>query len=159
MSVDIERSTKQTKWRWTVTLNEEKDDNTDRGEDHAVELVTGTYKNPHYSMVYRRNTRDRLHVEIDMRPTTAEDTMSALAKLMGAAEELRSGVTDHRRIPATSVERNAFSRQAACQKQVDDESLQGEGWIHEERWMSSIPLYSVSTFNVRVNERTRRTTF
>ena len=80
---------------------------------------------------------------------------------VGAIEELTPGVTDHRRIPATSVERNApfSSRQAACQKQIDDESLQGESRIHEEKSMSSIPPNNVSTDEVRVNERTRRTTF
>ena len=33
--------------------------------------------------------------------------MSSMAKLMGTTEESTSGVTDHRRIHATSVERNA----------------------------------------------------
>ena len=65
----------------TVTLNEVEGEETYGDEDHAVELVTGTDKNPHYSKVYRRNTRDRLHVEIDVRTTTAEDTMAALAKV------------------------------------------------------------------------------
>ena len=86
----------------TVTLNEEKDENTYGDEGHAVELVTGTHKNPHYAKVYRRNTRDRLHVEIDVRTSTAEDTKSTMAKLMGTAEESTCGVTDHRRIHGTS---------------------------------------------------------
>ena len=60
-----------------------KDDNTYGDEGHAVELVTGTHKNPHYSKVYGRNTRDRLHVEIDVRTTTADDMMSAMAKPHG----------------------------------------------------------------------------
>ena len=64
--------------------------------------LPGLTRNPHYSKVYRRNTLDRLHGEIDVRTTTAEDTMSAMAKLMGTAEESTSGVTDHRRIHATS---------------------------------------------------------
>ena len=75
----------------TVTLNEEKDENT-----------YGDTRSPHYAKVYRRNTRDRLHVEIDVRTSTAEDTMSTMAKLMGTAEESTSGVTDHRRVHATS---------------------------------------------------------
>ena len=36
-------------------------------KDHNVELVTATHLNPHHSETYRRNTRDRLHVEIDVR--------------------------------------------------------------------------------------------
>ena len=64
----------------TVTLNDEEGEETYGDEDHAVELVTRTHKNPHNSKVYRRNTRDRLHVEIDVRTTTAEDTMSATAR-------------------------------------------------------------------------------
>ena len=99
LSVDIERN-RQTGEN-TATPNEEKDENTYGDEGHAVELVTGTHKNPHHSKVCRRNTRDRLHGEIDVRTTTAEDTMSAMAKLMGTAEESTSGVTDHRRIHAT----------------------------------------------------------
>ena len=69
-----------------------------------------------------------------MRTSTAEDTMSTMAKLMGAAEESTSGMTEHRRIPATSrgEQYNDFlSWQNDCQKQVDDESLQGKGWIRE----------------------------
>ena len=85
----------------TVTLNEEKDENTCGDEGHAVEFVTGTHMNPHYAKVYRRNTRDRLHVEIDVRTSTAEDTMPIMANLMGTAEESTSSVTDHRRIHAT----------------------------------------------------------
>ena len=73
-----------------VTLNEEEGEETYGNGDHAVELVTGTYKNPHCSKVYRRNTRDRLHVQIDVRTTAAEDTMSAMAKLMGTTEEWRA---------------------------------------------------------------------
>ena len=61
----------------TVTLNDEEGEETYGDENHAVELVTGTHKNPHNSKVYRRNTRD---VEIDVRTTTAEDTMSATAR-------------------------------------------------------------------------------
>ena len=57
--------------------------------------------------ILSQNIRDKLHVEIDVRTTTAEDTTSVMAKLMGAIEESTSGVTDHRRIHATSVERNA----------------------------------------------------
>ena len=86
----------------TVTLNGEEGEETYGDEDRAVELVTGIHNNPRYSKVYRRNTRDKLHVEIDVRTTTAEDTMSAMAKLMGTTEESTSGVTDHRRIHATS---------------------------------------------------------
>ena len=116
----------------TVTLNEEEGEETYGDEDHAVKLVTGTHKNQ--SKVYRRNTRDKLHVEIDVRTTTAEDTMSAMAKLMGTTEELTSGVTDHRRIHAT-IRGERYSDflfgQADCQMQVEDESLQGEGSIHE----------------------------
>ena len=33
----------------TDTLNEEEGEETYGDEDHAVELVTGTHKNPHYS--------------------------------------------------------------------------------------------------------------
>ena len=57
-----------------------------------------------------------------------------MAKLMGTTEESTSGVTDHRRIHATSRGEqysDLFFWQAECQKQVEDESLQGEGWIHE----------------------------
>ena len=63
-------------------------------KDHDVELVTATHWNPHHSETYRRNTRDRLHVEIDVRTTTTKDT-SVMAKLKGATEGPRSGVTDH----------------------------------------------------------------
>ena len=62
----------------TVTLNEEEGEETFGDEDRAFELVTRTHKNPHYSKVYRRNTRDRLHVKTDVRTITAEDTMSAM---------------------------------------------------------------------------------
>ena len=73
-----------------LALNEEEGEDTYGDEDHAVELVTGTHKNPHYSEVHRRETRDRLRVEIDVRTTTAKDTMSVMARLMGAIEELTS---------------------------------------------------------------------
>ena len=110
----------------TATLNEEEGEETYGDEDHAVEFVTGTHKNPHNSKIYLRNTRDRLHLEIDVRTTTAEDTMSAMAKLMNTTEESTSGVTEHRRIHATSRGEqysHFLSWQADCQKQVDDESL------------------------------------
>ena len=74
----------------TVTLNEEKGEDTYGDKDHAVEFVTGTHKNPHYSEVHQRKIRDRLHVETDVRTTTAKDTMSVMARLMGAIEELTS---------------------------------------------------------------------
>ena len=118
----------------TVALNEEEGEETYVDEDHAVELVVGTYKNPHNSKVYRRNTRDRLHVEIDVRTITAEDTMSAMAKLMGTTQESTSGVTDHRRIPATSRGEQYYDFlfwQVVFQKQVEEESLQGKDWIRE----------------------------
>ena len=102
-------------------------------KDHDVELVTATHMNPHHSETYRRNTRDRLHVEIDVRTTTAKDTTSVMAKLMGATEESTSGVTDHGRIHATSRGEQCshfLSWQAECRKQVNDESLQVEGWLH-----------------------------
>ena len=81
----------------TVTLNEEEGEDTFGDKDHAVELVTGTHKNPHYSEVHQRKTRDRLHVENDVWLTIAEDTMSVMARLMGAIEELTS---PHHRIHA-----------------------------------------------------------
>ena len=141
----------------TVNLNEEKGEETYGDEDHAVELVTGTHKNPHYPKVYQRHTRDRLHVEIDVRSTTAEDTKSAMANLMGSIEESTSGVTDHKRTYATS-HGEQYSHflpwQSDCQKQVDHESLQGESCVHEERSMSSNNPNSVSTYNVRLNGRT-----
>ena len=134
----------------TVTINEEEGEETYGDEDHAVELVTGTHKNPHYSKVYRRNTRDKLHVEIDVRTTTDEDTMSAVAKLHGCNRRVDAWC--HR--PQTYSRNKCgekcahfLSRQAACQKQVDDESLQGEGRIHEEKSMSSILPNNVSTDN------------
>ena len=65
---------------------------------HDVELVTAIHMNPHHSETYLRNTRDK----IDVRTTTAKDTTSVMAKLMGATEESTSGVTDHGRIHATS---------------------------------------------------------
>ena len=79
-----------------------------------------------------------------MRTTAAEDTMSAMAFTQQVVKS------------STLI---FLSWQADCHKQVDDESLQGEGWFHEERSMSSIPPSSVSTDNVRVNGVTRRTTF
>ena len=81
----------------TVIFNEEEGEDTYGDEDHAVELVTRTHKNPHYSEVHRRKTHDKLHVEIDVRTTTAQDTMSVIARLMGAIEELAS---PHHRIHA-----------------------------------------------------------
>ena len=67
----------------TVTLNEEEGEDTHGDKDHAVELVAGTHRNPHNSEVHRRKTRDRLHVDIDVRTTTAKDTMSVMARLVG----------------------------------------------------------------------------
>ena len=81
----------------TVTLNEEEGEDTYADEDNAVELVTGTHQNPHYPEVHQRKTRDRFHVEIDVRTTTAKGTMSAMARLMSAIEELTS---PHHRIHA-----------------------------------------------------------
>ena len=118
----------------TVPLHEEEGAETLVDKDQAVELVTWTPKNPHYFKVYRRNTRDSLHVEVDVGTTTAEDTMSALAKLMGTTEESTSSATDHGRIhPRSRGEQYSdfLFWEADCQKQVDDESLQGTGWIHE----------------------------
>ena len=89
----------------TVTLNEEKGEDTCGDKDRAVELVTGTHKNPHYSEVHWRQTRDRLHVEIDMRTTTAKDTTSVMARLMGAIEELMS---PHHRIHVFTVGHHKF---------------------------------------------------
>ena len=108
-------------------------------KDHDVELVTATHLNPHHSETYRRNTRDRLHVEIDVRTTTAKDTTSVMANLMGATEGPTSGV------------------QAECRLQVNDESLQGKGRLHGFDGFD--PKNSVSTDNNRVYEATRRTTF
>ena len=102
-------------------------------KDHDAELVTATHMNPHHSETNRRNTRDRLHVEIDVRTTTAKDTTSVMAKLMDATEGPTSDVTDHRRIHATSRGEQCshfLSWQAECRKQVNDESLQVEGWLH-----------------------------
>ena len=48
--------------------------------DHDVELVTATHLNPHHSETYRRNTRDRLHMEIDVRTTTAKDTSQTYSR-------------------------------------------------------------------------------
>ena len=101
-------------------------------KDHDVELVTATHWNPHHSETNRRNTRDRLHVEIDVWTTTAKDT-SVMAKLMGAIEEPTSGVTDHRRIHASSRGGQCshfLSWQAEFRMQVNDESLQVESWLH-----------------------------
>ena len=70
-------------------------------KDHDVELVTATQLHPHHSETYRRNTHDRLYVEINVRTTTAKDTTSVMAKLMSATEGPTSGVTDHRRIHQT----------------------------------------------------------
>ena len=42
LSVDMEQLTE-------LALNEEEGEDTYGDEDHAVELVTGTHKNPHYS--------------------------------------------------------------------------------------------------------------
>ena len=98
----------------------------------GVKTCTGDKDHPHHSETYRRNTRDRLHVEIDVRTTTAKDT-SVMAKLMDATEEPTSGVTDHRRIHATSRGEQCshfHSWQGECRMQVNDESLQVEGWSH-----------------------------
>ena len=67
-----------------------------------------------------------------MRTTTAKDT-SILAKLMGATERPTSGVTDHRRVHATSRGKQCshfLSWEAECRMQVNDESLQVEGSLH-----------------------------
>ena len=40
--------------------------------------------------VCKQKTRDKLHVEMDVRTTTDKDTMSVMARLMGAVEELTS---------------------------------------------------------------------
>ena len=86
LSVDMERLTEQAKWKRTVTLNEEEGEGTYGDQDHAVELVTGSHKNPHYSEVHWRKTRDRLHVETDVRTATAKDTMLVMARFMGAID-------------------------------------------------------------------------
>ena len=126
-------------------------------KDHDVELVTATHLNPHHSETYRRNTRDRLHVEIDVRTTK---DMSGMAKHMGATEEPTSGVTEHRRIHATSRGEQCshfLSREAECRMQVNDESLQAEGWLRGVDGLD--PQKRATTDNVRVREATRRSIF
>ena len=65
----------------TVTLNEEKSENAYGDEDHDVERVPAIPKNPHHSEIHRRNIRDKLRVEIDVRTIIAKNTMSVMAKL------------------------------------------------------------------------------
>ena len=78
-------------------------------KDHDVELVTATHMNPHHSETYRRNTRDRLHVEIDVRTTTAKDTTSVMAKLMVRLESRRL-VSPIKDVPTQQVvESNALT--------------------------------------------------
>ena len=66
----------------TVTLNEEKSENACGDEDHDVERVPAIPKNPHHSEIHRRNVRDKLRVETDVRTITTKNTMSVMAKLM-----------------------------------------------------------------------------
>ena len=74
---------KSAEQRRTQSLSMRRREKTCTGDkDHDVELFTATHMNPHHSETYRRNTRDRLHVEIDVRTTTAKDTTSVMAKLM-----------------------------------------------------------------------------
>ena len=83
-----------------------------------------------------------------------------MAKLMGATEGPTSGVTDHRRIHATSRGKQCShfpSWQAECRIQVNDESLQLKGWLHGVDGFD--PQNRVSTVNVQVCEATRRTIF
>ena len=55
-----------------------------------------------------------MHVEIDVRTTTAKDT-SVLAKLMGATEEPTSGVTDDRRHAISRGEQSSLGKlNAGC---------------------------------------------
>ena len=158
----MERSTEQTKWRWTQSLSTNRRVKKRRVTrimlSSSLPGLTRTHTTPR---VYRRNTRDRLHVEIDVRTTTAEDTMSGMAKLMGTTEESTSGVTDHRRIHPTSVERNApissLSKPIARSKSTTRAFKEKAGYM--KRGLCARSRNSVSKDNVRVNERTRRTTF
>ena len=83
LSVDMERLIEQAKWKKDTVTMKRRVKTRAGDEDHAVELVTGTHKNPRSSEVHRRKSRDRLHVEIDVRTTTAKDTMSVMARLVG----------------------------------------------------------------------------
>ena len=113
----------------TVTLNEEEGEETFGDEDRAFELVTRTHKNPHYSKVYRRNTRDRLHVKTGRADHYCRGHDVSYAKLMGSTEESMSGVTDHRRSHETSrgeqYSRFLFSA-SRLPETGDDTCLQGE---------------------------------
>ena len=66
----------------TVTINEEKSDDLYGDEDHDVERIPAIPKNPHHSEIHRRNIRDKLRVETDVRTTITKNTMSVVAKLM-----------------------------------------------------------------------------
>ena len=66
----------------TVTLNEKKSENACEDEDHDFERVLAIPRNPHHSEIHRRNIRDKLLVEIDVRTIVTKNTMSVMAKLM-----------------------------------------------------------------------------
>ena len=90
-SVDMERLTELAKWKRTQSLSMKRRVKTRTGTKIMLSSsLPGLHKNPHYSEVHQRKTRDRLHVETDVRTTTAKDTMSVMARLMGAIEELTS---------------------------------------------------------------------
>ena len=94
----------------TVTLNEEEGEDTYGDEGHAVELVTPDSQESTLLRGSRRKSRERLHVEIDVRTTTAKDTMSVMARLIGAVEELTSP-TDVGDVSCHTNETCAFSPQ------------------------------------------------
>ena len=66
----------------TVTLNEEKSENSCGDEDYDVQRVPAIPKNPYHSEIHRRNIRDNLRVEIDVRTIVTKNTLSVMAKLM-----------------------------------------------------------------------------
>ena len=51
-------------------------------QGHDVERVPAIPKNPHHSEIHRRNIRDKLRVESDVRTIITKNTMSVMAKLM-----------------------------------------------------------------------------
>ena len=112
----------------TVTLNEEEGEETFGDEDRAFELVTGTHKNPHYSEVYRRNTRDRLHVKTDVRTITAEDTMSAMQSSWVRLKSrcLVSSITKYSRNKSWRAVLSFLLSASPLPETGDDTCLQGE---------------------------------
>ena len=79
----------------TVILDEVKGEISHVVEGHDVERGTAILKNPHRYEIYRRNTRDKLRVEIDVRIVVTKEMMSAMVKLGKEIEKSTFDVIQH----------------------------------------------------------------